>query len=47
MVGSPPLCKRDGDWSSVYSSKNGGGYIFLQKGRGWWNSGGMKVAEGE
>ena len=26
-----PLYKRDGNWSSVYSSKNGGGYIFLQK----------------
>ena len=31
IAGSYPLCKRDGDWSSVYSSKNGGGYIFLQK----------------
>ena len=30
-AGSPPLYKRDGNWSSVYSSKNGVGYIFVQK----------------
>ena len=31
MTRSPPLYKWDGDWSSVYSPKNGGGYIFPKK----------------
>ena len=40
--------KRNGDWSSVYSSKNWVRYIFFcKKGRSWWNSSGVKVAEGE
>ena len=47
MARSPPLDKREGDWSSVYSSKYGEGTFFSKKERGWQNSGGMKAAEGE
>ena len=35
IAGSPPRYKGDGDWSSVYSQKNGGVYIFPSKGRDW------------
>ena len=41
------LYKRDGNWSSVYSSKNEGGYNFLQEREKLEKSRGMKVAEGE
>ena len=35
IAGSPPLYKKDEDCSSLYSSKNGGGYtFFLQKREG-------------
>ena len=39
--------KREGDWSSVYSSKYGEGTFFSKKRKGWQNSGVMKAAEGE
>ena len=32
LAGSPPLYKRDWDWSSVYSSKMGEGTFFSKKG---------------
>ena len=40
-----PRYKGDGDWSSVYSPKNGGGYISPKKGRGWQNIRGWFLRE--
>ena len=47
VAGSPPLYKRDGNWSSAYSSKNEGGYNFLQEREKLVKCRGMKVVEGE
>ena len=42
-----PTLQKDGDWSFVYSSKNGEGYISLKKKGRLLNSRGIKVAEEE
>ena len=42
-----PTLQKDGDWSFVYSSKNGEGYIFLKKRRRLLNSREIKVDEEE
>ena len=33
--GPSPRYKENGDWSSIYSPKNWGGYIFSKKVKGW------------
>ena len=42
-----PTLQKDGDWSFVYSSKNGEGYISPKKRGRLLNSRGIKVAEEE
>ena len=46
-TGSPPIYKKDGNWSSVYSSKNKEGYNFLQEREKLVKCRIMPVAEGE
>ena len=47
IAGPPPLYKRDGYWSSVYSLKIGVGDISIKKRERLLNSGGIKIAEWE
>ena len=42
-----PTLQKGWDWSSVYSSKNEGGYNFLQEREKLVKFRGIKVAEGE